>query len=304
MTTTIERHTAHIVRTIAELRALTDATRASGGTVGFFGTNGNLHIGHLTIIRRMVRECDLAIIPLHQTGVRPVPGLLEFALAGGYERDGDADRALALDAGVDIVFMADVEEMYPRLPVQVHVTPADGLASPWENAEDPAFMRLTATAVTKYWNIVGPCRYYLGEKDWVPLAVLRKVVDDLSMPVEIVACPIVRLEDGLCAASRNARLSASGRAAAPVLYAALQEAAARIDGGERSPEEIRRLLRQRVEPVAAVDYAEVVDAYSLNRVDPLQGELRLLVGADFSGVHLFDNVGVDVGRHGASDRAD
>lgn len=292
MTATLERGAGRVVRTIAELRELADSTRAAGGTVGFMGTSGNLHTGHLTIMRRMVTECDLAIIPLYETEVKPVPGLLEFSLASGYQRDGERDRTLAMEAGIDVVFMPDRAETYRTLPVRVHVTPVPDLASPWENAEDPAFMRMTATAVTKYWNIVGPCRYYLGEKDWVPLTVLRKVADDLSVRVELVACPIVRLEDGLCASSRNAKLSLQDRAAAPTLYAALREAVALVEDGERRAAVVRDLLRRRVETVAKLDYAEVVSAYMLERVDPLRGELRLVVGADFSGVHLFDNVGV------------
>jgi pantoate--beta-alanine ligase len=294
MTGSPERGGGRVVRTVAELRELADATRAAGGTVGFMGTSGNLHIGHLTIMGRMVSECDLAIIPLYETEVKPVPGLLEFSLAGGYQRDGQQDRTLAMEAGVDVVFMPDRAETYRTLPVRVHVTPTPDLASPWENAEDPAFMRMTATAVTKYWNIVGPCRYYLGEKDWVPLTVLRKVVDDLSVRVELIACPIVRLEDGLCASSRNAKLSPQDRAAAPALYAALQEAAELVQRGECRAAVVRDLLRRRVEAVAKLDYAEVVDACTLERVDPLRGDLRLVVGADFSGVHLFDNVGAQV----------
>jgi pantoate--beta-alanine ligase len=294
MTAMLERGAGRVVRTIAELRDLADATRAAGGTVGFMGTSGNLHVGHLTIMRRMASECDLAVIPLHETEVKPVPGLLDFSLAGGYQRDGQRDRTLAMEAGIDVVFMADRSETYRTLPVRIHVTPVPELASPWENAEDPAFMRMTATAVTKYWNIVGPCRYYLGEKDWVPLTVLRKVVDDLSVRVDLIACPIVRLPDGLCASSRNAKLSPQDRAAAPALYAALREAADLVDRGERRAAAVRDLLRRRVEAVAKLDYAEVVDARTLERADPLRGELRLVVGADFSGVHLFDNAGVTI----------
>jgi pantoate--beta-alanine ligase len=292
-----ERGTAHVVRTLAELRARTDAVRAGGGTVGFLGTSGNLHIGHLTLIRRMAAECDLAIIPLYETAVQPVPGLLDFdvGLAAGYERDGAADRAKAMEAGVDVVFIPDIGEMYPRLPVQIHVTPDDALACPWENAENPAFVRMTATSVTKIWNIVGPCRYYAGEKDWVPLTVLGRIIDDLSFRVELIACPIVRDEDGVCASSRNAKLSPTDRAAAPAIYAALTEAVALVEAGERSAGVVRDLLGRRIEPVAPVDYAEVVDARTLERVDPLRGDLRVLVSADFSGVHLFDNVGVSVG---------
>lgn len=292
--TAIERGTGRIVRTIAELREIADATRAAGGTVGFFGTNGNLHEGHLTIVRRMVRECDLTIIPLHENRVMPVPGLLEFDLPAGYERNSAADRAKAVEAGVDVIFMPERTEMYPSLPVRVKVTPDDDLAAPWENAEDPAYVQMAATAVTKYWNIFSPGRYYLGEKDWVPLTVLRKVRDDLSARVEIVACPVVRLEDGLCASSRNRKLSPEDRAAAPVLYAAIEEAVEMVRAGERRPEVIRQHLRTRIEAVTKVDYAEIVDAYTLRRGETLEGDLRILAGADFSGVHLFDNAGVTV----------
>jgi pantoate--beta-alanine ligase len=292
--TVVERGTGRIVTSVAELRALADDIRAKGGTVGFLGTSGNLHRGHLTLIRRMVEECDLAVIPLYKDAMYSVPGLVEFGPDAGYERDGDADRALAIEVGVDVVFMPERSEMYPRLPVQIHVTPSDELASPWENAENPAFIRMTATAVTKYWNILAPCRYYLGEKDWVPLTMLRRVIDDLSVRVELVACPIVRMDDGVCASSRNAKLSPEDRAAAPVLYQTLQEAIALVESGERNGQAVRDLLRGRIEPVAPVDYAEIVHAFTLNRVDPLQGEMRIVVSANFSGVHLFDNIGVVV----------
>jgi pantoate--beta-alanine ligase len=292
--TTFQSGAARIVRTIEELRSIAAATRAAGGTVGFFGTNGNLHDGHLTIIRRMVSECDFTVLPLHEGSLKPIPGLLEFDLDSGFERDIDSDRAMAAAAGVDVVFVATPEELYQHLPVRIHVVPDESLASPWENAEHPAFMRMTATAITKYWNIIGRCRYYLGEKDWVPLAVLRNVVDSLSIPVELVSCPVVRMDDGLCASSRNRKLSAGDRAAAPTLYKSLQEAANLIDSGERGVEPVRALLRERIEKVAKLDYAEVVDAYTLKRVDPLRGELRIVVGADFNGIHLFDNIGVVV----------
>ncbi|MET0145732.1 MAG: pantoate--beta-alanine ligase [Ilumatobacteraceae bacterium] len=290
----ITRHAGTVIESIAELRAIADGVRAKGGKVGFFGTNGNLHVGHLTVIRAMGDECDLTIMPLHRGQVRQVPGLLEFDLPAGYARNFENDRALAIEAGIDIIFVSHIEDMYPRLPVQVHVMPNAELMSPWENAEDPAFVRMTATAVSKYWNIVAPCRYYLGEKDWVPLTVLRRVAEDLSFRVEIVPHPVVRTESGLCASSRNAKLSPEDLATAPVIYAALREAAAAIQAGERSNEAVRGLLRERVEPVAPVDYAEVVDAYTLQRTDPLEGDLRVLVSASFSGVHLTDNIGVTV----------
>lgn len=279
------------ITTVAKLRQEADRVRAAGGTVGFLGTSGNLHEGHLSLIRRMRAECDLGIMPLF---LEPVPGLLEFEPGGAYARNFDNDRELAFDAGLDVAFQPSVAEMYPRLPLRVRVLPDADLAYPWEGAENPAFMSMAATAQIKYWNIVGPCRVYCGEKDWIPLTVLRQMIADLSLPATLVPCPSQRLEDGLCESSRNARLSQRDRANAPVLFAALQEAASLIADGERDAAKVAAVLRERVSGVATIDYAEIVDAASLRRISPLAGDLRLLVSADFGGVHLFDNLGVSV----------
>lgn len=287
----IERAAPRTITTVRELRAQADAVRAAGGKVGFLGTSGNLHEGHLSLIRRMRAECDLGIMPLFLV---PVPGLLEFEPGTGYERDFDKDCALAFEAGLDIAFRPSREDMYPRLPLQVRMMPDADLAYPWEGAENPAFMSMAVTALAKYWNVVGPCRAYSGEKDWIPLTVLRRAIEDLSLNVTLISCPTERLADGLCQSSRNAKLTPSDRAAAPIIFRALQEAAAAVEAGERRLEVVRALLRDRIAPFAAIDYVEVVDAWTLRRVDPLAGELRLLVSADFHGVHLFDNIGVAV----------
>ena len=162
------------VTTVQELREAADRVRAGGGTVGFLGTSGNLHEGHLALVRRMRAECDLGIMPLF---LEPVPGLLEFEPGGAYARDFDQDRKLAFAAGLDIAFEPTVAEMYPRLPLQVRIMPDADLSYPWDGAENPAFMSMAATAQARYWNIVGPCRVYCGEKDWIPLTVLRRMVE-------------------------------------------------------------------------------------------------------------------------------
>lgn len=285
------RREPRIVKKVKHLRAEADRVRAEGGTVGFLGTSGNLHDGHLSLVRRMSEECDLGIMPLF---LEPVPGLLEFEPGGSYARDFDHDRELAFAAGLDIAFAPTVEDMYPRLPVQVRILPDVELARPWDGAENPAFMSMAATALAKYWSIVGPCRAYCGEKDWIPLTVLRRMVEDLSLSVTIVPCPIERLPDGLCQSSRNARLNEVDRRNAPILYKALQMAAALIETGERDPSIVTHMLREEISRVAAVDYVEVVDAATLSQIDPLSGELRILVSADFGGVHLFDNLGISV----------
>lgn len=287
----MSRQPARTITTVRELRREADAVRAAGGTVGFFGTSGNLHEGHLALIRQMRAECDLGIMPLFLV---PVPGLLDFAPGGAYARDFDKDRDVAFEAGLDVAFRPERDDVYTRLPVQVRVTPDDDLSRPWEGAEDPQFMTMATTALTKYWNIVGPCRAYVGEKDWIPLTVLRRAIEDLSLNVTLVSCATERLSDGLCASSRNARLSDADRAVAPVIYQALSEAVAMVEAGERRTDAIRSHLRARIGAVATVDYAEIVDAFTLRAVEPLDGELRILASADFHGVHLFDNIGVTI----------
>lgn len=178
--------------------------------------------------------------------------------------------------------------------MQVRVTPDADLSLPWEGAENPAFMTMAATAQIKYWNIIGPCNVYVGEKDWIPLTVLRRAIEDLSLNVTLIPCPTERLPNGLCQSSRNSRLSKEDLAAAPVIYRALSEAAELVRAGERNSGKIRSLLRDRISPCAPVDYAEIVDANTLRRVEPLAGDLRILVSADFNGVHLFDNIGVSI----------
>jgi pantoate--beta-alanine ligase len=140
---------------------------------------------------------------------------------------------------------------------------------------------------------VGPCRAYFGEKDFQQVAVIRQMVRDLSIPVDVIACPTAREGDGLAMSSRNAYLTEPERAAAPVLHASLLVGRLAIDAGERDAGRVRALMHELIEaePLADLDYAEVVDARTLRVVDPLVGELRLLAAARFGRARLIDNVG-------------
>jgi pantoate--beta-alanine ligase len=153
-----------------------------------------------------------------------------------------------------------------------------------------------ATVVAKLFAIVGPCRAYFGAKDFQQIAVVRRMVADLSMPVEVVACPTLREPDGLAMSSRNVYLTPEERAAAPVVYTALRNGAAAIAAGERDPAAVRVLMAQIIEaePLARLDYAEVVDADSFTVPEPLSGNLRLLAAVRFGRARLIDNVGVTV----------
>ncbi len=185
--------------------------------------------------------------------------------------------------------------MYPS-PIRTTVRVAD-VAEPLEGQARPGHFDGVTTVVAKLFSIVGPCRAYFGEKDFQQLAVVRRMVADLSMPVAVIGCPTVREPDGLALSSRNAYLEPAERAAAPVVHRSLQSGRAAILAGERDPASVRRLMADIIEaePHARLDYAEVVDADSFAVPDPLEGNLRLLAAVRIGRARLIDNVGVDIG---------
>jgi pantoate--beta-alanine ligase len=279
------------VATIAELRHRLDAARGSGSTVGFVPTMGFLHEGHASLMRAARADTDVVVTSIF---VNP----LQFAPhedLDAYPRDLTGDTALAEREGVDLLLVPSTREMYPE-PVQTTVSVRE-VSAPLEGRTRPTHFDGVATVVTKLLSIVGPCRAYFGEKDFQQLAVVRRVVADLSLPVEVVGCPTVRDADGLALSSRNAYLTPAERAAAPVVHRSLQAGLAALAGGTRDPAVVRAAMVTvlETEPRAELDYAEVVDAATFTVPDPLEGTLRLLVAARFGGARLIDNVGATVG---------
>jgi pantoate--beta-alanine ligase len=277
--------------TIADLRSRLDAARASGQRVGFVPTMGYLHAGHASLMAAARASTDLVVASIF---VNP----LQFAPTedlDAYPRDLEGDTALVEREGVDVLFVPAGEEMYPDGEVQTSVQVAR-VSDALEGRSRPTHFAGVATVVAKLFAIVGPCTAYFGEKDFQQVAVVRQMVRDLSIPVEVVACPTLREPDGLAMSSRNVYLTGEERAAAPVLHASLQMGRAAIDAGERDPAKVRALVADLIaaERLADVDYAEVVDARTLEVVDPLQGELRLLAAVRFGKARLIDNVGVTV----------
>jgi pantoate--beta-alanine ligase len=278
------------VATIAELRAVLDGERAAGRRVGFVPTMGFLHEGHASLMRAARADTDVVVASIF---VNP----LQFGAGedlDAYPRDLDRDTALAAAAGVDLLFTPAVEEMYPR-PVLTTVAVAQ-LSEGLEGASRPTHFAGVATVVAKLLSIVGPCRAYFGAKDFQQIAVVRRMAEDLSLPVEVVACPTRREPDGLAMSSRNVYLTPEERAAAPVVYTALRSGAAAIAAGERDPAAVRELMAQIIEaePLTQLDYAEVVDADSFTVPEPLTGNLRLLAAVRLGRARLIDNVGVTV----------
>lgn len=282
------------ITTVSDLRAHLDRERAAGRSIGFVPTMGYLHEGHVSLMRAARRDTEVVVSSVF---VNP----LQFAAGedlDDYPRDLERDAELAEGAGVDVLFVPSTGEMYPDgHPIATTVTVA-GASEGFEGASRPTHFAGVATVVAKLFSIVGPCAAYFGEKDFQQLAVVRRMVADLSMPVDVVGCETVRESDGLAMSSRNAYLTDAQRAAAPVVNRALRTAADAILAGETDPEVARRIMADVVaadtgpETDSGLDYADVVDAASFTTPDPLAGDLRLLIAVRFASTRLIDNVGV------------
>lgn len=288
------RHTrgVKVATTIEETRWVLDEVRREGGTVGLVPTMGYLHDGHLSLMAAARAETDLVVATIFVNPLQFAPG----EDLASYPRDPDGDRAKAAGAGVDLLFCPDHDEMYPE-PVLTTVA-VGGLSQSMEGASRPTHFAGVATVVAKLFAIAGPCRAYFGEKDFQQLAVVRRMATDLSFPVEVVGCPIVREPDGLAMSSRNAYLRPEEREAAPVLQRALKAGAALVLAGERDPSTVMALVREIIaaEPLAELDYVALVDPTTLvPPARPLEpGTYRLLTAARLGIPRLLDNIALRV----------
>ena len=275
------------IATIPEIRERLEAERRAGREVGFVPTMGYLHPGHISLVETAAAENSATVVSVF---VNP----LQFAEGedlGSYPRDLAADSAQCEALGVDFLFVPSVEEMYPS-PVET-VVEVPSVAAVLEGAARPHHFAGVATVVAKLFSIMGPCRAYFGAKDWQQVCVVRRMVSDLSIPVEVVACPTVREPDGLAMSSRNLYLSEAERAQAPVLRAALDSGLDAIRAGERdcaTVEAAMKAVADRAEG-ATLDYVAAVQADSLVNDGPLHGEVRLLIAARFGRARLIDNDG-------------
>jgi pantoate--beta-alanine ligase len=276
-----------VIRTIAATRAACDRARAGGSTVGFVPTMGAFHEGHRSLMRRAKDERDVTVVSIF---VNP----LQFGDARDletYPRDERSDLEAAERAGVDLVFAPSVDEMYPRGEPEVTVDPGP-LGERFEGASRPGHFRGVATVVAKLFATVGACSAYFGEKDAQQLAVIRRLVRDLSMPVEVRCCPVVRDPDGLALSSRNRLLSPEQREAAACLFLALSEAAELARGGERDAGKLVAAMAREIgaTPHARIDYVAVVDEDTFEELPAITRSARALVAARFGAVRLIDTL--------------
>lgn len=278
------------VRTERDLRAELSLWAARGKSVGFVPTMGALHEGHLSLVRLAREHSDRVVVSVFVNPAQFGPGEdLER-----YPRQPERDAEMLAAAGCDLLFLPDVETVYP--PGNTTFVEPGGPAGGLEGELRPGHFRGVATVVCTLLNLVRPEVAVFGEKDAQQLAVVRRMVHDLHLPVEIVPGPTVREPDGLALSSRNAYLSAEERRAATVLYRALQAAERAIAGGERRAAEVRRILRDVLEgePLARVEYADVVDADSFQPVEEVAGRIVLPLGVRIGATRLIDNLRLTV----------
>jgi pantoate--beta-alanine ligase len=271
------------------LAAALAGERWQGRTVGFVPTMGALHEGHISLMRRARAENDVVVASIF---VNP----LQFAPTddlGRYPRNLDGDAALAAEAGVDHLFAPEVAEMYPRgsIATRVDVGPIGEVG---EGAWRPGFFAGVATVCCKLFNLVAPDRAYFGQKDAQQLAVIRQLVADLDLPLEIVGCPTVREPDGLALSSRNAYLDPEARRAAPALAAALLAARDAAASGEESAVELRWIVKTclEAEPAIRLQYVDLFDPVTFSARERLDGPGVLAAAAYVGGTRLIDNIEV------------
>ena len=275
------------MQTLSTSIATTDYVRSCPRPLGLVPTMGALHEGHLALVRRARDENATVAVSIF---VNPTQFGPQEDLAT-YPRDMERDLELLEAEGVDLVYAPTAEEVYPP-GFDTWVEPG-ALGERLEGAVRPGHFRGVATVVTKLLNVVTPDRAYFGQKDGQQLAVIRQLVRDLNLGVEIVAVPTVRDADGLALSSRNAYLTPEQRAAAPVIYRALLEARNLWVNGERDAETLRAAAREILESeplIEAIDYVSVADSTSLLELVRVDGPAMVSAAVRMGRTRLIDNV--------------
>lgn len=279
-----------ITGSIREVRAQVKEWRRQGLTVGLVPTMGYLHEGHRSLIDRAVAENDRVVV---SDFVNPIQFGVNEDLAT-YPRDIEADKRLCGEAGAHLIFHPEAEEMYaPDFSTYVEMQKvSEGLCG----RTRPTHFRGVCTVVCKLFHIVMPDRAYFGQKDAQQMAVIRRMVRDLDMDIQIVGCPIIREADGLAKSSRNTYLNKEEREAALVLSKAVFHGESMMKNGERDAEAVLAAMRELIEsePLARIDYVEMVDADSIQPLTKAAGNVLVAMAVYIGNTRLIDNFILEV----------
>ena len=274
------------IKTIAEMRAACAEARRGGKGLGLVPTMGALHEGHLSLVRAAREQCDAVAVSIFVNPTQFGPNE-DFSK---YPRSFERDRKLLEAEKVEFLFAPSVEEMYP--PGAVTFVTVEGLSEKLCGRSRPGHFRGVTTVVAKLFNIVQPDLAFFGQKDAAQAVIVKKMVRDLDLPVEIAVCPIVREADGLAMSSRNAYLDAAQRRSATVLYRALMQVQSLAEKGERRAATLIEAAQNvfREEPAVRVDYVEIVDNETLDPVADVSLGALVAVAAFVGATRLIDNI--------------
>ncbi|MHC4085378.1 MAG: pantoate--beta-alanine ligase [Planctomycetota bacterium] len=281
-----------VAETIKSVRSLVKTARIAGKKIGFVPTMGALHVGHISLIKAAVKECDFVVVSIF---VNPT----QFGKGEDFEkypRPLEADLDICRKGGVDVVFLPTPDQMYPTKNITwVNV---EKLTETLCGESRPGHFRGVATVCAKLFNIVGPDVVFFGAKDAQQAVVIKRMVADLNMPMDIVVCPTVREDSGLAVSSRNKYLTEEQKKDAALIYKSLEKCREMIEAGTTNTgqitAEMRKILSQA--PSIQIEYVSIVDAENLQKFDKIIGEVLAAVAVRIGPARLIDNIVVDISQ--------
>jgi pantoate--beta-alanine ligase len=279
-----------VIEKIKDMKKISKDLIMDGKSIGFVPTMGYLREGHLSLVRRARKENDIVVVSIFVNPTQFGPNE-DF---DKYPRDTERDLRLLEAENVDFAFIPSVEEMYPEGYATYVIV--ERLTEVLCGKSRPGHFRGVATVVTKLFNIVKPTRAYFGQKDAQQFRVLKRMVEDLNMDVEMIEAPIVRESDGLAMSSRNVYLSPEERKQAVALFEALNLAKETIEKGERDVEKIKQIMREWLSKYdkVIIDYIEIVDEKNLTPLSKIEGKVLIAIAAFVGKARLIDNIIVEV----------
>jgi pantoate--beta-alanine ligase len=281
-----------LVKTIESVRKYIKEARSNGKKIGFVPTMGALHIGHISLIRVAAKDCDFVVVSIFVNPTQFTPGE-DYEK---YPRPIDKDLEICEQNDVDLVFLPEQDQMYPNK--NLTWVDVEKLTEPLCGRFRPGHFQGVTTVCAKLFNIILPDAAYFGQKDAQQAIVIKKMVADLNMPLEIVICPTIREPSGLAVSSRNNYLTEHQRKDAAVIYKSLQKCQNLVETGTTSVKKLTTEMDQVLKEVPSIEiqYVNILNAETLEEIEKVSGKVLIAVAANIGPARLIDNIIVDVSK--------